>query len=195
MDAERHDELKMLRLRTERMELFGANAALADADAHDRGRLAELVAARVPDDWPPDLMADSLEFFAQKLMEYPDQAGWWAWYWVLQETPDSERVLVGSGGFSGVPNDHGVVDVGYAVLDGYQNLGLATEAMEALVDWAFRHPQVLSVCAETFPASHPASLRVMEKLAMARYASGKQPGAVRFCIRREHWEERQPASS
>jgi [ribosomal protein S5]-alanine N-acetyltransferase len=171
------------RLRTARLELIAADAPSSRADVEDRAELARLLAAKVPADWPPELAADVLEFFAETLAAHPDQAGWWAWYWIRDEGDGTERILVGGGGFRGPPDAGGVVEIGYSLLPAYHRLGYATEACTAIVKWAFSDPRVTQIVAETFP-NLPASLRVMQKLGMNFLGPGCDPGALRYGLKR-----------
>lgn len=191
-----------LRLSTPRLELIAADARLARADAaRDRQTLAALLDARVPDEWPPALTVDVLEFFAGTLAAHPEQAGWWGWYWVRAERAAvadcnnstwacahivhaRQRVLIGGGGFKGPPDPGGTVEIGYSVLDEFQRHGYATEAMRALVEWCLQDPRVRTVVAETFP-NHSPSLRVMQKLGLRCVGPGHDPGTVRYARRRD----------
>jgi ribosomal-protein-alanine N-acetyltransferase len=149
----------MLRLQTERLALVVADARLARAMASDRVELGRLLAARVPPEWPPELMdAGAMEFIVRATERDPDAAAWWAWLIVLLP----ERVLIGSAGFKGPPDADGRVDIGYGVLEPWQLQGYATETVGGLVDWAFRDPRVTRIVGETFPHL-PASIRVLEK--------------------------------
>lgn len=89
-----------IKIQTPRLELIAADAVLARADAQHNGTLAVLLACDVPPSWPPEVLLDVRDHFAQKLEESPGHHGWWNWY-AVQKNP---RVLVGSGGFNGPPD-------------------------------------------------------------------------------------------
>ena len=69
---------------------------------------------------------------------------------------------MGVGGFHGPPDADGQVEIGYAMQPSFREQGLATEAVEGLVKWAFDHPEVRNVRAQTLPHL-TASIRVLEK--------------------------------
>lgn len=69
---------------------------------------------------------------------------------------------IGSCGFTGPPDDNGSVEIAYGVAHERNNLGLATEAAAALVEFAHADPRVTSVCAHTLPETNP-STRVLTK--------------------------------
>jgi ribosomal-protein-alanine N-acetyltransferase len=164
-------------LRTDRLELIPATPRIARADVNDRARMARLLGAAIPPEWPPPLLADHLEEFAAKLEARPFDSGLSPWYWIRDEGDAGERLLIGSGGF--LTLDDGGVMLGYSVLDAFQRRGYATEAVAALVRWAFRQPEIDCIVADTFD-SNPASIRVLEKNGFMRAGDGREPGSIRF---------------
>ena len=72
------------------------------------------------------------------------------------------RCVVGTAGFKGPPDTDGVVEIAYGIVPSSQNRGYATEAAQALVDFAFASPEVNLVRAHTLPEANP-STRVLTK--------------------------------
>jgi RimJ/RimL family protein N-acetyltransferase len=70
--------------------------------------------------------------------------------------------VIGTGGFKGPPSADGMVEIAYGVEPEYQGKGFATEAAQALVDYAFGSDRVRLVRAHTLPESN-ASTRVLTK--------------------------------
>ena len=85
--------------------------------------------------------------------------------------------LVGTVGFKGKPRD-GSCEIGYSVLLGFEGFGYATEAARRLIEWAFEHPEIEAVAAETLP-DLAGSIRVMEKCGMRFVGEGTPEGDVR----------------
>lgn len=160
------------------MRLLPATLGLARAELGDRAEFARLMAARVPDDWPPETLADALPLFLQSLEEAPERAGWLAWYALAEEESAPGWVLVASGGFHGPPQE-GTVEIGYSVLPRFQGRGYATEMVRALADWALAQPGVVRVVAET-EWVNPASVRVLARAGFVAAGAAAEPGAVRF---------------
>ena len=79
-------------------------------------------------------------------LQHPDQ---WDWYAIWNLC------------FKGL-RENGVAEIGYGILEAFQGQGYATEAVRVACRWAFLHPDVRSLEAET-DAGNAASQRVLEK--------------------------------
>jgi RimJ/RimL family protein N-acetyltransferase len=167
------------RLFTGRLELIAATPALARAAATSSTALGELLQAEIPRGWPPATLRAQQAGWAAQLEADPHLAGWSAWY-IVQV---SEPVLVGSIGFAGRPDGEGAVECGYAMVSRFQRRGYATEAMGGLIDWAFGHPEVRRIGAQTLPTL-TASIRVLTKNGLSHVGAGDEPGSLRFELRR-----------
>ena len=93
----------------------------------------------------------------QGCLRHPDQ---WEWYaiWMIEKTDGTH---IGDLCFKGLRED-GIAEIGYGILEEHQGQGYATEAVQAACHWAFLHPDVRSLEAET-DAENAASQRVLEK--------------------------------
>ncbi len=165
-------------METARLKLIPATAALARAEIADRGEFARLLGASVPDNWPPETLADALPLFLGWLEAAPDRSGWFAWYVLAAGDGAAAPVLVAGGGFKGPPRD-GTAEIGYCVLPQFQGRGYATEVVFSLVRWALQQPGVARVMAETEWAN-PASVRVLSKAGFAPAGPATEPGGARF---------------
>ena len=101
-----------------------------------------------------------IQLYLEELESDQELFGWGVWL-VFSQT---DQQLIGDIGFKGKPVD-GVVEVGYGISPDEQNKGYATEAVEALVNWAFQTGKVNKIVAETLKTNE-ASIRVLEKLFM-----------------------------
>ncbi len=165
-------------IETARLKLIPATVALARAEIGDRGGFARLLGASVPDNWPPEILADALPLFLGWLEAAPDRIGWFSWYALAAGDGAAAPVLVASGGFKGPPQD-GTAEIGYSVLPQFQGRGYATELVGGLVRWAVGQPGVARVMAETEWAN-PASVRVLSKSGFAPAGPATEPGGARF---------------
>lgn len=171
--------MKNLSIETARLQLIAATKDLVRAEIEDRAAFSSSLQAEVLADWPPDFNDIHTQTFTlEKLASNPDQVGWWMWYFTLESSSsDAERVLIGNGGFKGPPTADGV-EVGYSILQPFQNRGYASEATAALVDWAFQQ-QVSYVTAETLPELG-ASIRVLEKNGFSYVGPGSEEGVILY---------------
>ncbi len=117
--------------------------------------------------FPPEYPGDALGFFESwathvELHGHPsDQAGGCLVHKL-------ERLAIGQIGFKGQPDTDGSVEIGYGLNDTHHNLGYASEAVGALVNWALESGFAKRITAETLE-SNLASNRVLEKLGFARF--------------------------
>lgn len=170
-----------LAIETERLRLVAATKDLSTAAITDIALFSKLLNARITDEWPPELLSDAQDYFSEMLTQNPSSTGWWIWYVILKAGCD---VLIGNLCFKGPPSDQGKVEIGYAILPEFEKNGFATEAVRALISWAFSNQQVTSISAETFP-NLPVSIKVMEKIGMSFAGNGSEEGTIRYEIRKK----------
>ena len=89
---------------------------------------------------------------------------------VHRESPS----VIGTVGFKGPPDEHGVVEIAYGIVRVFQGRGYATEAAEAAVAFAFGSGQVRLVRAHTLPTLN-ASTRVLAKCGFKRTGEVEDP--------------------
>ena len=170
----------MPEVRTARMRLVSGTQELAEAELADSARLSRLLGATLTAEWPPETLRDALPVFLSRGRVSGNFGPWTlGWYGILEEA--GKAVLCGSIGFKGAPNLDGMVEIGYAVLPGYQGRGIATEMVQALCHWAFRQSGVREVQAEVSP-QNPASLRVLAKAGFAPLSQNPEIGMQRFYL-------------
>jgi ribosomal-protein-alanine N-acetyltransferase len=176
---------------TERLELIPGTAEMFVARVDDRESLSRhLGGARVPDNWPPELYdQDAVNWTARYLAENPDTGGWALWFLVLRpnEAARGARTVIGCCGFKGKPVADGTCEIGYGVLPQFRRAGYASEAVRALLAWAFSQPRVARVIAETYPELKP-SIRVMEKNGLRFIGDGSEERVIRYELTRADWQ-------
>jgi RimJ/RimL family protein N-acetyltransferase len=82
--------------------------------------------------------------------------------------------VVGFCGFKGPPEADGMVEIAYGVAPEHQGKGYATEAAQALTNYAFSNSQVSVVRAHTLPQPN-ASTRVLTKCGFRRVGEVNDP--------------------
>lgn len=169
-------------IKSRRLKLIAATSELIGYDISSREQLAEALELSIPESWPPDLYGPKAMQYSLAQLDDPAEQGWSFWYLATQARPAE---LIGICGFKGRPDASGSVEIGYSILADYQRNGYATEAVFALVGWAFSHHNVNEVCAETLPHLTQ-SIRVLEKNGFVRSGPGSEAGVIRFAVNRSN---------
>lgn len=170
-------------VRSPRLEIVNGNLEHAKAELSNREKLSELLNAEIPSNWPPPLNDEaSMNFFLKYIEENPDSTEFIMWYIILEE--DKKRKAIGNIGFKGKPDETGTIEIGYSIIEEYQQMGFASEAVSAMVDWAFTRPKVERVIAETLENGFP-SQKVLRNNSFNYIGQGSEPGVIRF----EHTKE------
>ena len=73
--------------------------------------------------------------------------------------------VIGDAGFLGPPDATGAVHLAVGITEGARRRGYATEAVQALLEWASRQDGLTCVLADTTRANH-ASRRLLERVGM-----------------------------
>jgi [ribosomal protein S5]-alanine N-acetyltransferase len=162
-------------IRTARLTMVAADAALLDADLQGRDVLARAIDVEVPEDWPPETWDEpALRWLRSKVESDPDEVGWWAAY-----LHDGER-LIGTVGLKGRPVD-GEVEVGYSLVPSARGQGHATEAVRAVVAACRAKDGIRRIVATTLEDGH-ASIAVLERVGFVADGPGAEPGTRRFVL-------------
>jgi len=91
----------------------------------------------------------------------------------------ADGLAVGDAGFHGPPDEHGEVEIGYALVPAARGAGLASEAIGLLVDWAREQRGVHAVTARVDPGND-ASRRVLVRLGFE--PDGERGGLQRYLL-------------
>lgn len=144
---------------TDRLQLVPCTVAYLEALINDPSVLEQSLRITICDRWTE--FPEALKFTYQWLIQDASVKEWAPYLFIHQQ----DRKLIGWGGFKGKPNAVGMVEIGYEIAPDYRRQGLATEAAQGLLDFAFSHPSVKAVEAHTLPEHNP-STRILEKLGM-----------------------------
>ncbi|MDZ4764030.1 MAG: GNAT family N-acetyltransferase [Chloroflexota bacterium] len=150
-------------LRSARLILMPCPPQVANSAYGGLRQLESLVGARFATDWLDNDGRSLLGYYAHQINHDPTLLGWGLW--LIQHAED--RIVIGSAGFKGKPDETGMIEIGYGISQSYRRQGYTFEAARALVDWAFARPDVRRLTAEAL-YHNVASLRILEKLGMTR---------------------------
>ncbi|MGH7499754.1 MAG: GNAT family N-acetyltransferase [Gemmatimonadales bacterium] len=150
-------------VRTDRLNIspldLPAVEALVSGDATALERITGAIFPRPAA--PPPYMTEALPVVRDRLRAHPDETSWWNWLIVERDT----RRAVGSVAFGGKPDPSGSVLIGYAMYAEFEGHGYATEAVRAMIGWAF-HQQGVKVVRALAPVWNTPALRVAENVGM-----------------------------
>jgi [ribosomal protein S5]-alanine N-acetyltransferase len=153
----------MVMIETERLILYALTREQLETALNDVDRLAvELKIHSAPDTFSEE-SRQAMMIKISRMDHAERRLHPWYTYFLLIRAAD--RVAVGVCGFKGAPTLFGSVELGYAMHEDYRNFGYMTEAVRALVDWAFEQESCSRVTAETLPDNY-ASQRVLQKAGM-----------------------------
>jgi ribosomal-protein-alanine N-acetyltransferase len=93
-----------------------------------------------------------VQFWLPKTREYPKKYQWYTNWEIVDKAANTS---VGGIGFVGHADENGIVEMGYMIDQQQQRKGYATEAIRAMVDWAFQDAVVEAVVAKTAPGNFP----------------------------------------
>ena len=182
-----HDRCVPPPLHTGRLELIAATLSLIETEAAGTANLSTALNAEIETWPPPGNDENSLQWSVEKLHAHPEHAGFHIWYVILLD--GQHRKLVGLVAFKGPPDEQGVIEAGYSILERYQRRGIGTEATRAIMQWAFEDPRVKQITAETFPELE-ASIKVVKGCGMKFLGEGSsEPGAIRYAVGKEDFEK------
>ena len=153
---------------SKRLRLVSMSPQFLAALLDGRREAAEgLLGAELPLDWP-GRYERFLRLRLEQMQRDPSVQRWLARAMVLRH-PDSR--MVGTIGFHDAPDERGGVEVGYSVQPEYRRRGYATEAVGALLEWAFAEQGIARFVASVRPDNEP-SLRLIANFGFRR--TGKQ---------------------
>jgi [ribosomal protein S5]-alanine N-acetyltransferase len=174
---------------TARLRLIPATAAMVGAAVDDHDRLADYLAASIPRTWPRGDLREVLPHFHERMMEDRALENWVLWFWVRRGDGDGGDVLIGDGGFMGLPDGNGSVEIGYSILSIFRRQGYAQEGVTGLLSVAFDRPGIKTVMAET-EGSNVASIGLLEKLGFCGIRGADETSTRWFALPRTEYERR-----
>ena len=149
-----------MELRTKRLTLIPLHESQLGLYLDDREMLESSLGLARSGDTTPEPLRHAIGIKLDKMRA--DPTNWlWLTYWliVLRETD----LAVGSVGFKAAPDEQGDAEIGYGLEPGFAGHGYMTEALTALLGWAFSQRPDLSVTAQT-RRDNSASHGVLQRL-------------------------------
>lgn len=112
------------------------------------------------EEWLSEDNRTLLNWMKDELYQFlPPKIGFTSWIFIEKST----NQVIGDGGFKGNPNAYGEIEIGYEIIESKRKKGYATEAIDALIDWAFTQPKAKYILAKCDPENIP-SQNLLKKL-------------------------------
>lgn len=89
----------------------------------------------------------------------PPKLGFTSWIFIEKATSE----VIGDGGYKGNPDALGQVEIGYEIIESKRKLGYATEAIDALLNWALTQKEIKTIIAKCHYENIP-SQGLLDKL-------------------------------
>ncbi len=166
-----------MQVQTPRLTLIPCPPQMAEAAGAGRRQIESRIGAHIDPVWLEEDGRGLLSYYAWQLREDSAVAGFGLWLMLLR----SPRTVIGSLGFKGKPDRRGCIEIGYGIAPSYRRQGYTYEAVSALVEWAFRQPDVLTITAECLP-DNEGSRRILQKLGMTN--NGMQGVYLNWSLRK-----------
>ncbi len=156
-------------METKRLLLINGDLAILEKLIEGNQPLAEYLKVNVPENWS-EHGAPIFQYSLERLSKHPDEQPWLTWLPVIKDS----RTLIGSCGYKGLPDEHGIVEIGYEISENQRNQGYATELAVALVQHAFGFPTINNVLAHTLAEENP-SVKVLRKIGFVKVGEIEDP--------------------
>lgn len=151
-------------IRTLRLHLQALTRAELEQYTREPEELARELGLRITTALRSPDLERALALKLEKMNKAPETEHPWYTYWlmVLDERPFGAGLI----GFKGSPDAHGQVEIGYGTDAAVRGRGYTTEAVRALIGWAFCDPRCTTITATHVLKDNISSIRVLQKVGM-----------------------------
>jgi ribosomal-protein-alanine N-acetyltransferase len=108
--------------------------------------------------WPDDDVTDTLPKILNNLSIVESPTGFESWMIIKKDTLE----IIGDLGFKGFNDAEGNIDIGYGIIKEERQKGYATEAVAALIQWAFSNEFVKEITARCL-IDNTSSIHLLKK--------------------------------
>ena len=114
-------------IETTNLRLVPCELAHFEAILNDVEILEQMLGVTVTEGWLQ--FPETIQFGYDYLKANPEALGWWTYLFIHTK----DQVLIGNGGFAGLPDASGVVEIGYAIAPAYRNRAAIYHEFQKLV--------------------------------------------------------------
>ena len=158
------------RLETDRLTLLALSAEHLRRCLDGPEALSAALGLAICEDLVSEAAREAIDVKLQRMALTPGDEYPWHTYWLM--IAKDIRTGIGLVGFKGTPSSQGIAEVGYGTCAPYRNRGYMTEAVRALIAWAFQQPRCKTIFADT-DVQNVASQRVLTKSGLHRFGRAK----------------------
>lgn len=162
----------MTALETERLRLIPLSLEQAEMFTHLDSRLEDSLGLNRAERELTIHFRDAIRKYTLQWMKDDPENYLFATIWVIVEK--ASNTVAGDIGFKRKPDENGYVEIGYSTQPKFRVQGYMTEAIGAMVNWAFTFPEVTAVIAETREDNIP-SIKALKKNGFYEFKYSKPP--------------------
>ncbi|MBN1964624.1 MAG: GNAT family N-acetyltransferase [Anaerolineae bacterium] len=148
-------------IQTQRLRLMALSFAQLALCLSDLARLEQELSLPVSRAVITEIVQRAIRMKLDKMTQADPHAHAWYTYWLIVIV--DKKHGAGLAGFKGVPDHAGEVEIGYGMAPEFQGHGYMTEAVRAMITWAFESPDCRVVIAPNTLRTNIGSNRVLEK--------------------------------
>ncbi|PKN97648.1 MAG: hypothetical protein CVU42_15260 [Chloroflexi bacterium HGW-Chloroflexi-4] len=149
----------MKHITTSRLELHPLSLNQLCIGLNSISKLSDDLALSLESDLFEGVVSKAVNMKIEKMKTAAEETHEWFTYWLI--VPKVEKIGVGLAGFKGLPDISGSVEIGYGLNEKYRGKGYMSEAVKALVQWAFFSDTCNRVTATSVFTDNIASQKVL----------------------------------
>ncbi|MBS4538689.1 GNAT family N-acetyltransferase [Clostridium sp. D2Q-11] len=149
----------MEKLYTDRLIIMPLKYEMIDIILDKRSAFEDRYNLKLSKEWPMEAIKGLLPKYINVVRHNPEEAQWGVWIMIDKKS----NYIIGDLGFKGSPDNNGIIEVGYSIVESYRNRGLTSEGVGELIKWAFLKQEVNKITARCLVDNYP-SIKVLERL-------------------------------
>ena len=163
---------------TERLTLLPLSLSHLQSGLRSVSYLSDEIHLQLVPDLFEGVVQRAVSMKIEKMKSQPESVHDWFTYWLVVIT--QENLGVGLVGFKGYPDSKGEVEIGYGIDQVYRRQGYMSEAVDALVKWAFDHPVCKRITAPGVLKENIGSQRTLVHAGFERV--GESPTGIDYLL-------------